>query len=401
MIRSAIPIATLVLCLFAAIAAAQTNPGDYIIGNQSGVLGTSILATTPGSNTLRTIAVLPANQNLRGVLVGPFNTEYFAASGLSVYKADAGGQVTTLVTALPIGVGTCWADLDETGDLLVGTGWANNGALFRLDLKGNLLTTMMPNTFPNVFCLDRDSGEIVVGESGSRMILRIQRDGTITSVATSPGTPYAMDYHPPSGNVLLGTTSRIYAISPSNQVSTFANVPMLVKSMAVAGDGSVTIGSNGGTTMLRYDASGNLLGTVYTGPAIKNVCMVIDGEHTLWGLNQPTLGNVFSLSVRFANLPGRAYVTAASFAPRPGFTVNGHHVPLNPDNLFAASVAIPQIFVNFRGVLDTGGRAFPLVMLPRVAALRGLRVFFATVVVDPNTPSGIGAVSQEYGVTIQ
>ena len=49
--------------------------------------------------------------------------------------------MTTVVTSLTPGTGTAWCDLDEDGQILVGTGWANGGGVFRVDPVMGTYTT--------------------------------------------------------------------------------------------------------------------------------------------------------------------------------------------------------------------------------------------------------------------
>ena len=121
----------------------------------------------------------------------------------------------------------------------------------------------------------------------------------------------------------------------------------------------------------------------------------------MWGVNGPARGALVSLHVRFALHPGKTYVSAASFSPRPGFTLAGKWIPLNMDGLFLASLTQPSVFLNFSGYLDAAGRATPSIRIPNVAGLRGLRIFLATLVLDPQAQGGIALVSKEYGATIQ
>jgi hypothetical protein len=167
----------------------------------------------------------------------------------------------------------------------------------------------------------------------------------------------------------------------------------------------VVAGGNNVPAILHYDPTGRLLGTLLGGTLGSpfNVCMAVEDEHNLWGTNAPTVGGVLGLSIRFAAHPGKPYLAAASLLPRPGIRVDQRTIPLYPNALFRLSVAAPWMFVHFQGMLDPGGRAStsPHVLVPRSAALRGVRVYFAAVVVDPKAPSGIAAISRPYGVTLQ
>ncbi len=394
----------LLFLVFAApLSAAQARPGDLIIAHQSGPpFYSSIVATTPGSNTMSTVAVFQPT-SLRGVMVGADNTHYYAVARLEVYKATPAGVITTLLKTIPVGNFAAWNDLDEDGEILVGTGFAGRGGLMRIHPTSGVVTSiLMTKVFPLSFCLDRESGDIVMGDGGTGTLMRIRRDGRVTSVSGLNTFVYSMDFHHPTGDVLIGSTHAIYRLNPLNQLSTFATIPFSMKALAVFGDGSVAAGGNNVPAILHYDARGGFLGTVYSG-TIHNVCMVVEDEHNLWGLNAPHVGGVLNLSLRFAAHPGKSFVAAAALSPRPGIRVDQRTIYLSPDALFQLSLQAPWMFVNFAGVLDPKGRASPppYVLIPKVPSLRGLRIFLGAVVLDPAAPSGIAAISQPYGVTIQ
>lgn len=386
--------------LIAGSLAAQPKPGDLIVGHQN--TPTAVFTTTPGSNTMVPHALLPTS-SLRGVVVGPLNTDIFVASMLSVFRVTPKGAVQTLVPNLSVGRVCVWCDLDEDGQLLVGTGYTGAGALFRVDPNTGRYTTVLQGIFPNSFCLDRDSGDIVMVDYTPTSIHRIKRDGTVTTLMHVGYPVYGMDFHSPSGNMLVAGNSNIYKLDGSNRWSVFSPNVGTVKAIAVLSDGTMAIGYNGSFDIRHLDAGGKFITTLYYRPPIplRNTCMRVVDERNMWGVNGPARGALFSLHVRFASHPGKAYVSAASFSPRPGFTLAGKWIPLNIDGLFQASLTQPSIFLNFTGFLDATGRATPSIRIPNATALRGLRIFLATMVLDPQAPGGIAQVSQEYGATIQ
>lgn len=395
----------LILCLMVAtpLASAQARPGDLLIAHQSGPpFNSSIIATTPGSNTMTTVATFQPT-SLRGVMVGADNTNYFAVARLEVFKATPGGVITTLLQTIPVGNFAAWNELDEDGEILVGTGFAGRGGLMRIHPTTGLVTSiLMTGVFPLSFCLDRDNGDIVMGDGGTGTLMRVRRDGSVTSVSGLNTFVYSMDFHHPTGDVLIGSTHAIHRLNPLNQLTTFTTVPFSMKALAVFGDGSVAAGGNNVPAILHYDSRGGFIATVYNG-TLCNVCMVVEDEHNLWGLNAPQVGGVLNLSLKFAAHPGKPFMAAAALSPRPGIPVDQRTLYLTPDALFRFSLQAPWLFVNFAGVLDSTGRATPspYVLIPKVPSLRGLRIFLGAVVVDPAAPSGIAAISQPYGVTIQ
>jgi len=380
-----------------AVVDAQAMPGDLIIGGSPN----TVFAVTPGTNTATTVAAVPAG-SLRGVMIGPDNTTYYVAAGLSVFEITGGGVVTTLVATLPFGKGTSWCDLDEDGHLLVSTGWSGSGGVVRVDrATGGILATFMPSTFPNALCLDRETGDVVVGEISIKTVFRVQRDGTVTTAATLPSPIYAMDYHHLSGGILICTARDVFHMDALNQVTTFTPGTGYMKAIAVLGDGSVAIGANNNAPILHLDRYGASIGTLYNGASLGNSCMVVEDEHNIWSLNIPSPGGTLNLSVHFAGHPGKPYVAAAALTARPGLPVDSRVIPLNPDNLFMATFVLPQVFVNFTGVLDAQGHASPHVVIPGQPGLRGLRIYFAAVVLDAAAPSNLAQISQLYGVTLQ
>jgi len=380
-------------------AGAQAKPGDLLIAHQSGPpYYSSILATTPGSNRMSTVAAFQPT-SLRGVMVGPNNTDYYAVAGMQVYEVKPGGVITTIQPQLPVGNFAAWNDLDENGEILVGTGFAGQGALMRLDRTGRVTTILMRNTFPLSFCLDRDSGDVVMGDGGSGNLYRIRRDGTISTLNQLTTFVYSMDYHPPTGTVLIGSTKAIYQLSPWGPLSTFTPVAWSMKALAVFQDGSVAAGGNNVPAILHYDVTGGLLGTIFAG-TLCNVCMAVEDEHNLWGLNTAQVGGILNLSIRFAGHANKPYVAAAALSTRPGLRVDLRTIPLTPDHLFVASFRLPHLFRGFAGRLDQRGCAAASVNVPQIGALRGFRLFLAAVVLDRAAPSGIAAISRQYGFTI-
>jgi len=384
------------VCLSLTVTDAQVaRPGDFLVASSTG--GSFVYVITPNTNTFSTLAAYPGA--IRGVLVGADNASYSVASGLGVFKTTPTGTVTTIVATLPMGVGTAWNDLDEDGQHCVSTGWKGAGGLFRVDPVSAGFTTLMAGVFPNAFCLDRDTGDLIVGENTSGSVVRIKRDGTITTVVHSIPTVYAMDFHPLTGEAFIAVRSAILRLDVLNTLTTFTTQTFLSKSIAILGNGDVVTGSHG-TLIHQYDMSGKLVGTPYNGASLSKMCMAIEDEHNLWGLNTPTPGGILNVNIRFANHPGKQFMAAASFSPRPGIPVSGRRIPLNPDNLFSASLHVPQIFGNFNGYLDQTGWAASHVVIPKIVGLTGLRFFLAAVVIDPSAPSFIAHVSQEYGITI-
>ncbi len=382
----------------AAGAEAQSiQPDDLLVASSTG--GATVLAVTPGTNVARTISSVSGA--IRGLVVGADNTNYFAASGLDVFQIDPAGNVTTVVAGLSPGNGVAFADLDENGDVIVGSGWRAAGSVFRVNPFSQTWTTIASTgIFANALCLDRDTGDIVVADTTTGSIFRINRNtGLANTVATGLSTVYAMDYHPFNGDVLITTSSSILRLDFNNTLTTFASGTSLVKSLAVLANGDVIAGPHG-TTMTRYDSQGQNIGTPYNGVSITKMDMAVADENHVWAIGNAVVGTPLSLSVRFARHPGKLYIAAASFSRQPGIPIDSRTVPLTPDNLFRLSQTVPALFQGFAGALDSQGRAGMNVLIPALP-IQGLRMFVAAVVVDPAAPSGIAQISQPYGITVK
>jgi hypothetical protein len=391
---------TVLLCLglLAGVAGTQAaNPGDYLLASSTG--GSVLYVVAPYSNTFSTLATFPGS--IRGVVVGSDNTDYFVASGLELFRVTPLGVVTTVVTSLTPGTGTAWCDLDEDGQILVGTGWANGGGVFRVHPAMGTYTTLLAGGISaNGFCLDRDTGDVIVGDTNGKRVYRVNRLGTVTTVVNSISTVYAMDFHPLTGDALIAISGTIYRLDATNTLSTFASGTGLAKSLAVLANGDVLAGPHG-TVINLYDRNGRKIGTTYNGSTLAKMALAVEDENNVWGLNAPVPGGVFNISIRFALHPNKPYVAAASFSRSPGIPVDNRIIPLTPDNLFGASVTLPVIFNGFVGILDRGGRGSAYIAIPKVAGIRGIRLFLAAVVIDGAAPSSIAQISQAYGVTIQ
>lgn len=98
-------------------------------------------------------------------------------------------------------------------------------------------------------------------------------------------------------------------------------------------------------------------------------------------------GSAHPFELSAPELPGAPYAAALSLSVLPGIEVGSTWIGLAPDELFFASLGAVG------GALDGAGRAGFDVAVPRDAALEGLAVSFAAVVLDAGAPDGIGAVS--------
>jgi hypothetical protein len=121
----------------------------------------------------------------------------------------------------------------------------------------------------------------------------------------------------------------------------------------------------------------------------------IGANHLGWQLTRAP--NDRLLRVSFPGEPHRPYIAAASLSgPGPGFALpDGRVVPLLVDalTLFSLVGGVPGLLENTVGILDAQGEARVRVTANRLGgAIRGVKVWFAAIVLDPAAPSGVARV---------
>ena len=116
-----------------------------------------------------------------------------------------------------------------------------------------------------------------------------------------------------------------------------------------------------------------------------------------------TLGNSFNLTISDPLDPNKQYLILAAFSSNlPIQLPDGRYLYLAPDPLFFFTIFNPNNFYlqNTYGTLDSNGKATAAINIPNDPNLSGLDLYFAFVVFDPMTPSGIGRISHTIKTTI-
>jgi hypothetical protein len=115
----------------------------------------------------------------------------------------------------------------------------------------------------------------------------------------------------------------------------------------------------------------------------------------------PQTGATVPLDLDAPGLGGRSYALGASLGDR-GLSLGGRAVPLAVDALLFVSVGglAPGVFRDYVGILDKQGRARAQLVIPSAAALAGVTVHHAFVVLDASKPGGVGLVSNPLPVTV-
>jgi len=154
-------------------------------------------------------------------------------------------------------------------------------------------------------------------------------------------------------------------------------------------------------TSFGEDGRGELyLTDLYGGELFKIVPRAAGPTLSLGGTARP--GNTTPIQALSAADPGRIFVCPFALGTEPGLTLPGApRIPLNPDLLFALSLAGGAIFQGNIGNLDTGGRATINLALPSQPELSGLELYAALLVVDQQAPFGIKDTSCPLLIRVQ
>jgi len=115
----------------------------------------------------------------------------------------------------------------------------------------------------------------------------------------------------------------------------------------------------------------------------------------------PQTGSVLPFALDAPGDGGKPYALAASFG-NSGIKIGGHTIPLSFDSLLLLTVqnVLPGIFQKYQGTLSAGGTASASLLIPALAALKGITLHHAFLVIDPSKPGGIGTVSNGLAVSL-
>jgi hypothetical protein len=115
----------------------------------------------------------------------------------------------------------------------------------------------------------------------------------------------------------------------------------------------------------------------------------------------PQTGSVLPFALDAPGDGGKPYALAASFG-NTGLKIGGRTIPLSLDTMLLLTVQnlLPGIFQKYQGTLSAGGTASASLVIPATAALKGVTLHHAFVVIDPAKPAGIGTISNGLAVTL-
>ena len=122
---------------------------------------------------------------------------------------------------------------------------------------------------------------------------------------------------------------------------------------------------------------------------------------SLDGAQLPQVGTKVQWNLDVASDANKPYVIGASFNNWGIPAGNNRKIPLAVDNLLVGTVQLAfPFFQGYQGILDASGKARATFNIPNFAALTGLTVHHAFVVVDAGQPNSIGTISNPYPLTI-
>ena len=403
----------LVVLLAAAVVSAQPLlpiPGGSVVLTDSSPPSVSLYDPITGST-----AVLTADPTLvvpAGCIVTDQRDVVFTDwIGISIYRVDALGTLTTLATGLlnqPTRI-----TQDHNGEFVyTGNAWGYAPAsLMRLDSLGIITTIAVLAGNPFDVKVERTgalpSGDFLVTLPLLGHLIRVDGAGGVTTLATGLAGPIGVDTFP-NGDyaVALSATDDIVRIPrgggpatvwvPSSQLGN-------IKDLVADGEGGFFVTEAGGATgsrLMKVDAGGNV-SQVLGNAALGFFQGAAHSPH----LNAPTapgtaLNGLFGLAIDFPANPNMPYTTVVSGSLFPGIPFGAgdpRGTPLNPDSLFVQSfgVGFPGITAGWVGTLDGSGQGVVTLNLTAfpAGAFAGVRVHMQVGVIDATAPTSIGAMS--------
>jgi beta-propeller repeat-containing protein len=121
----------------------------------------------------------------------------------------------------------------------------------------------------------------------------------------------------------------------------------------------------------------------------------------LEGGGAPRPGGQVALSLTASDDAGLSYQIGSSLGTGP-IPIDTRLLNLSPDTLLIVSVggAIPAIFSNYSGILDSSGTGKAAIIIPNDSILVGIRIHSAFVTIKAGAPSNIGSISNTFSFAI-
>lgn len=135
-------------------------------------------------------------------------------------------------------------------------------------------------------------------------------------------------------------------------------------------------------------------GTIWYTP---NVTALLTGSGA-----KAKIGSTYNFALLNASEPKANYGMGTSLGNGP-IPIDARKLGLSLDSLLLASTSglLPSVFANYSGALDTAGRASASLVIPNLAALKGVKVYTAFVTAKATAPSGISSISNTVDVEFE
>jgi len=317
----------------------------YVLEVKNSVVRTLSWITAPGN---------PIVPFMQGGIVPDQRGDYIISPYMGILRVDGvSGSITTINPALATGL--C--------DNLTPGGWLSfyTNTVYRFNRGGRQSTVIYLNIMNS-----HGHGSLTTDTStGNAFLANVKLyaidvgQGKFTTLASGPPLSYvfSVDIDPRDRSLIVGDSSGIYRCDrQGGVVSTFARF-------------------NTGT-----------------------VGVTVIGSNHVSGFGSVSPGTKYHHFVSFPRYPSHFYDLAASFGTLPGIRIPSGTIPLNPDTLFWLSRFAPHIFQNYRGQLDSAGRAHPALAIP-AAPIKGVRIFIAGIAYDAR--GVVKAISEPMGLTFE
>ena len=402
-------------------------PGGSLVYTESNPASVNLfdpgtLTTTP-LTTATTAATLIAPS---GCCVSATRDVIFADfTGVSIYRIDVLGNMTTMATGLLNNVNRVIEDYN--GDVV----YSGNAFLYapssvmRLDTLGLVTTIAVLTGNPLGIMLEPNgnfpTGNYVVTLPLQGELQRVDSAGGVTVLATGLSFPTGVSRFPNGDYAVAaaGTDSIMRVPANGGTPTTFVPGSALgnIKDVVADGQGGFYVSEAGGLTgnrLQHVDAGGNVSliagnGT-FSGQYLQSM-NVAASVIALPGAGAAPNG-LGSLTLDFPAYPGEAYQTFISDALHPGISFGAadpRGTPLNPGPLFQQSFGIgfPGITAGWVGNLSgSGGGAVTLNLSPTIKNFlrntpAGIRVHFQVAIINPMSPSSVARISNLCTVIFQ
>jgi len=390
---------------------------EYWISSIGGTYGKSLLGMDSGGSIITSIT-LPGAGAPGSVCMGPNNYRVLVFDYKTIYRY----YLTTGIlysSALPAVGNISWGGTDEAGYIFFAD---MTGRLYRgTGIYGSSVTTVRYTSGANYNAVawNGETGQYVaVTFSGN--IHFIARDGTLVRNVAGPTSLSGIDFDPYSGYLYItrfgGTGRSLVRLTQTGSWSYFgpSNSAYLDTANSVECQDQPNdrlIGTEyGGDPQHVWRANPYPSGSTYRIHASNGLFgpsdLAKNRQRSLWSTGRFRIGTTSYLNLRFGpDHAGDDYRVATALGYRPGFDLSVGHVHLSTgDPFFIISLLGLDggtVWKNFAGVLDDDGQALPSprVLIPNMAALRGIRFYYAAIAYS--ALEGVKACSNMCGVTIE